>query len=572
VTKLRYDFPLLHPKKGAFMAADRMGLMGLMQRTPLLVSSMLEYAARFHSDTEIVTRTIEGPIHRYGYGDAHRRSRQLANALVRLGVGAGDRVATAAWNTHRHLELYYAISGMGAVCHTLNPRLFPEQLTYIIQHAEDQVVCVDLTFVPLFEQLAATLPTVRHWVVMTDREHMPETSLPNALCYEDLVEAESDAFDWPTFDEHTASSLCYTSGTTGNPKGVLYSHRSTVLHALGSCLVDTLGLSCQDSVLPVVPMFHANAWGLPYSCPLTGAKLVFPGAGLDGASVFQMLEEEEVTLTAGVPTVWLMLLQTMKERGRAPKALKDVVIGGAAAPRSMIEAFQNDFGVRVIHAWGMTETSPLGTVGTFKRKDLDRSPQEKLALQLKQGRAIYGVDLRIADSSGGDSGKEQPRDGEAFGEIQVRGPWVVEEYFKGEGGAILNDDGWFSTGDVGTLDADGYMQITDRSKDVIKSGGEWISSIELENEAVSHPQVAEAAVIGIPHPKWTERPLLIIVPEDPKNPPTKEDLLAHLQGRVAKWWLPDDIAFVEELPHTATGKISKKTLRESFEGFRLPTG
>jgi fatty-acyl-CoA synthase len=548
---------------------QREDLMGLMQRTPLLVSSLLGYAARFHSDTEIVTRTVEGPIHRYGYGDCERRSRQLARALGRLGVERGDRVATAAWNGHRHLELYFAISGMGAVCHTLNPRLFPEQLAYIVQHAEDRVVCVDLTFVPLFEKLAPHLGVVEHWVILTDREHMPETSLPGALCYEELVTAEGDDFDWPTFDEDTASSLCYTSGTTGNPKGVLYSHRSTVLHALGSCLVDTLGLSCQDSVLPVVPMFHANAWGLPYSCPLTGAKLVFPGAGLDGPSVYQLLEEEAVTLTAGVPTVWLMLLQTMREMGRAPKALKHVVIGGAAAPRAMIEAFQNEFGVHVIHAWGMTETSPLGTVGTFKAKDLGRSPEEKLALQLKQGRAIYGVDLRIADTTGSGPAKEQPRDGEAFGEIQVRGPWVVGEYFKGEGGRVVDEDGWFSTGDVGTLDPDGYMQITDRSKDVIKSGGEWISSIELENEAVSHPQVAEAAVIGVPHPKWTERPLLIIVPADPANPPSEAALLEHLQSRVAKWWLPDAITFVEELPHTATGKISKKTLRERFEGFDL---
>jgi fatty-acyl-CoA synthase len=538
---------------------------GLMMDTQLSIPSLLEYAARYHGETEIVSRTVEGPIHRYTYVDALARARRLANVLRGLGVGDGDRVATLAWNGYRHFELYYAVSGMGAVCHTLNPRLFQDQLTYIVNHAEDALVFVDLTFVPVLEAVRRELPGVRGYVVMTDAEHMPDTSLANAHCYETLMDEAGDDYDWPELDENTAASLCYTSGTTGHPKGTLYSHRSTVLHSWGSCMTDTLGLSSRSTVLPIVPMFHANAWGLPYSVPMAGAKMVFPGARLDGASVWELLDSERVDFTAGVPTVWLMLLDYLRDSGQRIDGVDTVVIGGSAAPRSMIEAFQNDYGTRVLHAWGMTETSPLGTVGTLKKKHDGLPEEERLALQLKQGRGIYGVDLRIV----GDDAAELPRDGKAFGELQVRGPWVASAYFKHEGGDIL-DDGWFATGDVATLDGDGFMQITDRSKDVIKSGGEWISSIDLENEVMSHPGVAEAAVIGLPHPKWDERPLAVVVPAAGAEL-TRDDVLAHLASRVAKWWLPDDVVFVDELPHTATGKISKLTLRERFRDHVLPT-
>ncbi|MEM1205644.1 MAG: 3-(methylthio)propionyl-CoA ligase [Acidobacteriota bacterium] len=539
---------------------------GLMMDTPLLISDLLSYASIYHADTEIVTRTVEGPIHRYDYRGAHHRARQLAAALERLGVRGGDRVATVAWNTHRHLELYFAISGMGAVCHTLNPRLFPEQLIYIVNHAEDAYVFVDLTFVPLLEAVADQLPTVRGYVIMTDRDHMPDTSLPNPLCYEELLEAEDGQYAWPTFDENTASSLCYTSGTTGNPKGVLYSHRSTVLHSYAACMVDTLAISAADSFLPVVPMFHANAWGIPYAAPLCGCKLVMPGARLDGEGVWELLDSENVTQTAGVPTVWLMLLDHMRRTGTTLRTVRKVIIGGAAAPRSMIEEFQSKHDAHVLHAWGMTETSPLGSVGSFKAKHHDLPEDERVNLQLKQGRGVAGVAMRIVD----DEGKELPRDGKAFGELQVKGPWVVQEYYRSGEASILDGEGWFSTGDVSTLDPDGYMQITDRSKDVIKSGGEWISSIDLENEVVAHPKVAEAAVIGVPHPKWTERPLLLAVAAEGTEP-TRDEILEFLEPRVAKWWLPDDVLFVDELPHTATGKISKLQLRERYGDHRLPT-
>ncbi|MEM6793445.1 MAG: 3-(methylthio)propionyl-CoA ligase [Acidobacteriota bacterium] len=540
---------------------------GLMMDAPLLISDLIRYASTYHADTEIVTRTVEGPIHRYGWADAHERSRRLAKALRRLGIEGGDRVATVAWNTHRHLEIYYAVSGLGAVCHTLNPRLFAEQLIYIVNHAEDRVIFVDLTFVPLLEAVAEHLSGVEAFVIMTDREHMPQdTPLANALCYEDLLEAEDALLEWPRFDESTASSLCYTSGTTGNPKGVLYSHRSTVLHAWSACLVDTLGLSAQEIVLPVVPMFHVNGWGLPYAGALVGCSIVMPGARLDGAGVYEMLSEERVTMTAGVPTVWMMLLQHMEQNGLELPDLRSVVIGGSAAPRAMIEAFQDRHGARVLHAWGMTETSPLGTVGSFKAKHAQLDPEARLELQTKQGRGVFGVEMRLL----GEDGETLPRDGEAFGELQVKGPWVAKEYFRHEGDPILDDEGWFSTGDVATLDEDGYMQITDRSKDVIKSGGEWISSIDLECEAVAHPKVAEAAVIGVAHPKWDERPLLIVRPAAPEDPPSFEEMKDFLSSRVAKWWLPDALEVVEELPHTATGKISKLTLRGKFEGYRLP--
>ena len=538
---------------------------GLMMDTPLLISSLLEYAATYHADAEIVSRTVEGPIHRYTYADAHARSKQLANVLTRLGAGEGDRIGTLAWNGFRHFELYFATSGMGAVCHTINPRLFTDQMVYIVNHAEDALIFVDLTFVPLLEQVQDQIPGVKGFVVMTDAEHMPETSLRGVHCYEQLMARESADYDWPQLDENTASSLCYTSGTTGHPKGALYSHRSTVLHSYAACMIDTIGVSSRSVVLPIVPMFHANAWGLPYAAPLCGAKLVMPGALLDGQSVHQLIEAEQANLLAGVPTVWLMLLGYLEETGKTLDSVDEVVIGGAAAPRSMVEAFQQRHDATVIHAWGMTETSPIGTVGALKTKHDAWTEDQRVSQQLKQGRGIFGVDLRIVD----EQGVEQPRDGKAFGELQVKGPWVVNAYYRHDDD-ILDDDGWFATGDVATLDPDGYMQITDRSKDVVKSGGEWISSIDLENEVLSHPQVAEAAVIGIAHPKWDERPLLVVVPA-PGSPPSREDLLQHLDGRIAKWWMPDDVVFVDELPHTATGKISKMTLRERFKNYTLPT-
>ncbi len=538
----------------------------LMQDKPLLISSLIDFAAQYHSDAEIVSRTIEGPIHRYTYVEAQARSKQLANALQRLGVALGDRVATLAWNGYRHLEIYYGVSGMGAVLHTINPRLFPEQISYIANHAEDKYIFTDLTFVPLLEKVAPSLTTVKGYVIMTDEAHMPETSLPNALCYETLLAAESSDYDWPQFDEMTASSLCYTSGTTGNPKGVLYAHRSTVLHSFAVCMQDVLGLSSRDTVLPVVPMFHANAWGLAYAAPMCGAKLVMPGAAMDGESIYQLVDEEKVTMSAGVPTVWLMLLAYMQEHGKKLPYMDRTVIGGSAAPQSMIETFEQDYDVTVIHAWGMTEMSPLGTTGVMKAKFADDPFEEQLKYKVKQGRVVYGVELKIID----DDGNDLPHDGEAFGHLMVRGPWITNGYFKGEGGEVLDADGWFDTGDVATLDGEGYMQITDRSKDVIKSGGEWISSIDLENLAVGHPDVAEAAVIGIAHPKWDERPLLVIV-RNPDSDVTKEAILEFMEGKIAKWWMPDDVTFVDEIPHTATGKIQKITLREQFAGYKLPT-
>jgi fatty-acyl-CoA synthase len=538
---------------------------GLMQDQPLLISSLITYADHFHGATEMVSRTIEGPIHRYTLCDAHRRAKRLANALTRLGVKEGDRIGTLAWNGFRHFEIYFAVSGMGAVCHTINPRLFPEQIVYIINHAEDRYVFFDLTFAPLVAKLRTQCPNVKGWVAMTDRAHMPK-DLPDALCFEDLVAAESDDFTWPELDERAASSLCYTSGTTGNPKGVLYSHRSTVLHSYGAALPDAMALSAKDVVLPVVPMFHANAWGLPYACLLVGAKMVFPGAALDGKSLFELFEDEKVTFSAGVPTVWLGLLQFMAETNHRFTTMKRTVIGGSACPPAMIRAFETEHGVEVLHAWGMTEMSPLGVVSQLKSKHLGQDIEAQLAVKNKQGRPIFGVDLRIVDREG----KDLPWDGKAFGDLLVKGPWIAKGYFKGEGGDPLRK-GWFPTGDVCTIDADGYIQITDRSKDVIKSGGEWISSIDLENVAVAHPAVAEAAVIGVSHPKWDERPLLI-VQRKPGAQVTREELIAFYQDKVAKWWVPDDVVFVESLPHTATGKLLKTKLRDDFKSHRLPTG
>jgi acyl-CoA synthetase (AMP-forming)/AMP-acid ligase II len=544
-------------------------MQGLMMNMPLQISSLIRHAERWHGDTEIVSRLVEGGIHRYTYAQAHRRTRQLANALRSLGVRMHDRVGTLAWNGFRHFETYYAVAGMGAVSHTINPRLFPEQIVYIINHADDRYVFLDLTFVPLVEKIAEQCQKVKSWVILTDRAHMPQTKLSNVLCYEELLAAQPDDFRWPTFDEHTASSLCYTSGTTGNPKGVLYSHRSTLLHTYAACLPDALNLSAHDVVLPVVPMFHVNAWGLPYCCALTGAKLVFPGAGMDGASLCELFEKERVTVSAGVPTIWLGLLAHMKQNNLKFSTLKRTVIGGSACPPAMIRSFEEDFGVRVLHAWGMTEMSPLGTVNSFKGQQLGLPHEQKLAIQNKQGRNIFGVEMTIVD----DDGKELPHDGKAFGDLLVRGPWICSEYFKGEGGSPLrrdeHADEWFPTGDVATIDADGFMQITDRSKDVIKSGGEWISSIDLENTAMAHPAVAEAAVVGVRHPKWDERPLLLVV-RKPGDQLTREELLAFFDGRVAKWWIPDDVVFVDQLPHTATGKLLKTKLRDDYKDHKLP--
>jgi len=537
---------------------------GLMMDTPLLVSDLLRHAERHHGAGEIVSKTVEGgSLHRYTYREAHARARRLANALKKLGVANHDRVATLAWNGFRHFEIYYAVAGSGAVIHTINPRLFPDQIDYIGNHAEDKVVFFDVTFAPLVEKLAPQLKSVKHFVAMTDAAHRPKTEIRGLLCYEDLIAEASEKFDWPSFDERTAACLCYTSGTTGNPKGALYSHRSTILHAYAAALPDALNVSARDVILPVVPMFHVNAWGLPYSCALTGAKLVFPGQHLDGKSLHQLFEAEEVTMSAGVPTVWLGLLNYMKAQKLRFSTLKRVVIGGSACPPAMIRSFQEEFGVEVLHAWGMTEMSPLGTVATFKRKHMKEGTEERYAVQNKQGRTIYGVDLRVV----GEDGTELPWDGAAIGDLHVRGPWVIKGYFKGEGGNPLKD-GWFPTGDVVNIDPEGYIQITDRSKDVIKSGGEWISSIELENIAIAHPAIAEAAVIGVKHPKWDERPIVVAV-KKPGQEVSKEELIKFYEGKVARWWTPEDVVFVAELPHTATGKLSKLTLRQQFKDYRF---
>ena len=539
---------------------------GLMQQQPLLVSSLLVHAERHHGNQEIVTRLVEGGIARSTYRELAARARRLANALKRLQVGDSERVATLGWNTCRHLEAYYAVPGAGQVLHTLNPRLHPSQLAYIVGHAEDRVLLFDLTFLPLVEAVAAHLTSVKHFVLMTDRAHMPAASkIAGLLCYEDLVEAEADDFVWPVLDENHASAMCYTSGTTGNPKGVLFSHRSTVLHAYAGALPDGLNCSARDAILPVVPMFHVNAWGLPFIACLVGAKLVLPGPALDGASLFELFETEKVTVSAGVPTVWQGLLAHVEANGLRFSSMTRTIIGGSACPPSMIRAFERDYGVHVLHAWGMTETSPLGTVCTLRNKHLAWSDDERLALQNKQGRALFGVDMKIV----GIDGEELPWDGQTSGELLVRGPWVTSGYFKAEGGARLID-GWFPTGDVATIDADGYMQITDRAKDVIKSGGEWIGSIDIENIALAHPSVAMAACIAVRHPKWDERPLLVVV-KKPNKELTRDEMLAFFDGRIAKWWTPDDVVFVDAIPLGATGKMQKMKLREEFKDYKLPT-
>jgi fatty-acyl-CoA synthase len=490
----------------------------------------------------------------------------MAQMLGKLGVGLGDRAATVAWNGYRHMELYYAVSGSGAVLHTVNPRLHPDQMAYIIRHAENKVLFFDLTFLPLAEIVAARCDSIRHFVLMSDRAHMPaQTSIANLLCYEDLVEEADDSYTWPQFDENSACALCYTSGTTGNPKGALYSHRSTVLHAYASAMPNALNISAMDTVLPVVPMFHVNAWGLPYSVLLSGAKLVYPGAALDGKSLYELFEDEGVTFSAGVPTVWLGLINYVIEHGLKFSTFRRTVIGGSACSPAMMDTLIDRFGVEVVHAWGMTEMSPLGTTASLLAKHRDVPDEARRAVLRKQGHAIYGVDMKIVD----DAGTELPWDGETSGHLLVKGPWIIKEYFKGEGGDVLQD-GWFPTGDVATIDADGYMQITDRSKDVIKSGGEWIGSIDLENIAMSHPAVAQAACIGVAHPKWDERPLLVVV-RRPGSELTRAQLLDYFNGKVARFWMPDDVVFVDALPMGATGKIQKNKLREEFREHRLPT-
>jgi len=530
-----------------------------MQDAAPLISSLIEYAALNHPDTEIVSRTVEGELHRYHYRDACRRAKRLANALKHLKIQRGDRVATVAWNGYRHYELYFAVSGMGAIVHTINPRLFPDQITWIANHAKDRVLFFDLTFAPLVEKLAPLMPSIEIYVAMCDRAHMPVLKIPNLLCYEDMLDAEADDFVWPAFPDTTPSALCYTSGTTGDPKGVLYTHRSTIYHCMAAATRDALNINSNSCVLPVVPMFHVNAWGVPYIATATGAKLVFPGAALDGASVYDLTEREKVTLSLGVPTIWLGLLNHVETQGLRFSTLQETVVGGAACPPVIIEKFKKQYGVEVVHAWGMTETSPIGTICRLKAKHASLSEDAQFAIRVKQGRAIFGVEMKIVDGHG----KSLPRDGSAFGDLMVRGPWVIERYFGEEKSALV--DGWFHTGDVATIDADGYMQITDRSKDVIKSGGEWISSIEIENIAMSHPAVAEAAAIGIAHPKWDERPLLLVILKQ-NAVLDKAQMLAHYEGKIAKWMLPDDVVFVTELPHTATGKLLKRALRDQYAG------
>lgn len=541
-------------------------LMGRMMSQPLLISSLIKHADRYYGDTEVVSRRVEGDIHRYTYRDCHKRSKQLANALTTLGVKMGDRVATLAWNGYRHLEAYYAVSGSGAVLHIINPRLHPEQVAYIANHAEDLYLFFDLNFLPIVESVAALCKTVKGFVMMCDRDRMPaETNIANLLCYEDLIANQSDEYYWPLFDENSASSLCYTSGTTGNPKGALYSHRSTMLHSYASALPDALNVSARDVVLPVVPMFHVNAWGLPYSVMLTGAKLVFPGPALDGKSIYELFEQEGVTFSAGVPTVWLSLLAHVSQNNLKFSTFKRTVIGGSACPPAMMKTFRHDYDVDVVHAWGMTEMSPLGTSCTLAGKHMQLPEEAKQAILEKQGRVIFGVDMKIVD----DDGHELPWDGKTYGNLLVKGPWVIEGYFKNEGGDVL-EDGWFPTGDVAVIDHEGYMQITDRSKDVIKSGGEWIGSIDLENIAVAHPSVLQAACIGVFHPKWDERPLLVVV-KKPGMDVTKEDILKFYDGKIAKWWTPDDVVFADSLPLGATGKILKNKIRETYRDYKLPT-
>ena len=539
-------------------------MLGTMQPWPLNVWRLIDHAAVNHGRREIVSLTADNEEVRTTWGEVHGRARQVAAALRRLGIGIGDRVATLAWNTHRHVEAWYGISGMGGVAHTINPRLFEDQIVYIANHAEDRVLLLDTSFVPLIEKLAPRFTTIEHFVLLTDRRHMPAASPVPFICYEEWIAAQSAGEPWTTLPEDAPCGLCYTSGTTGNPKGVQYSHRSNLLHSYGGGGADALGLQSQSVVLPVVPMYHANAWGIPYTAAAVGAKLVLTGPRFDPSTIADYIRREKVTLTLAVPTVWLGMLQHLEASGQDLKPLARVVIGGAAAPRAMIEAFEMRHGVEVCHAWGMTEMSPLGTLGTLSADALELPRGAQIDLKCKQGRAIFGVEMRLVD----DEGQPLPHDGKAFGRLMVRGPWIVQSYFKGDGGEILDAEGWFDTGDVATIDPMGYMQITDRSKDVIKSGGEWISSIEIENLAVGCEGVAEAAVIAVAHPKWNERPLLIVV-RKPGATIGADEVKAYLNGRIASWWMPDAVEFVDEIPHTATGKILKTALRERFAGYRL---
>ena len=541
-------------------------MLGNMQDGQLLISGLIEHAEIYHTDTEIVSRTVEGPIHRYTLKDAANRSRKLANALGKLGLQQGDVVGTLAWNTFRHFELYFGVSGIGCVVNTVNPRLFPEQLTYIINHAANKYLFVDLTFVPLVESISDSLEGIKGIIVLTDKENMPETELKNVICYEELIADEPTEYDWPVFDENTASSLCYTSGTTGNPKGVLYSHRSTLLHTWIVSSGNVGKVSSSSVILPVVPMFHVNAWGIPYASAMFGAKLVLPGPMMDGASIFELIDQEKPDLLMGVPTVWLGLLQYLKETNQTLDSVTTALVGGSAAPRAMIQEFEEKHNVFLMHGWGMTEMSPLGTA-TSRTAEMDNMDIEsRYDLQEKQGKAFFGVEMTIAD----DEGNELPKDGVAFGRLLVKGPTIVERYYK-TNESSLDENGWFDTGDVAKIHPEGSMEIVDRSKDVIKSGGEWISSIDLENAAVGHPEVAEACVIGVLHKKWDERPLLLIVKVDGKDP-SKEEILAFLEDKVAKWWMPDDVIFVSELPHTATGKLLKTDLRDEYKEHLLKSG
>jgi 3-(methylthio)propionyl---CoA ligase len=541
-------------------------MLGLMQSQPLLISSLIEFADRHHGEGEIVSRRVEGDIHRSNWSQIAKRSRQVANALDGMNLAFSDRVATLAWNGYRHLELYFGVSGTGRVLHTINPRLHPDQVVWIANHAEDQVLCFDMTFLPIVKAAHSRCTTIKTYVAMCDADKLPaDSGIPNLISYEAWIAGQSTSYNWPEFDENSASSMCYTSGTTGNPKAALYSHRSTTLHAYAAALPDVMSISARDSVLPVVPMFHVNAWGIPYSAALTGCKLVFPGAAMDGKSIYELIEGEKVTYAAGVPTVWQMMLGHMGASGLKFSSLKRTVIGGSACPPAMIEAFQNTYGVEVLHAWGMTEMSPLGTLNTLKNKHLDLPAEEKMKIRLKQGRAICGVDMKIVGEDGG----ELPWDGKTYGDLLVKGPWIVKEYFKGEGGDPLKD-GWFPTGDVATIDAEGFMQITDRSKDVIKSGGEWISSIDIENIAMAHPAVAMAACVGMPHPKWDERPIIAVV-KKPGAEVSVAALLKFYEGKTAKWQIPDDVVFVDAIPLGATGKMQKMKLREQLKDYKLPS-
>lgn len=541
-------------------------MLGLMQDWPLLIHKVIDHAGLYHGGRKVVSRSIEGPIVETNYAAIRENALRVAKRLTKDGVKPGDRIGTLAWNTWRHLEAWYGITGIGAVYHTLNPRLFPEQIAWIANHAGDRMMMTDLTFVPLLEKLQEHLPLVEKYIVLTDADHMPQTTLKNAVPYESWI-AEVDAdFAWPSFDENTAAGMCYTSGTTGNPKGVVYSHRSNVLHSLVVNNADMFGLASRDVILPVVPMFHANGWSLAFTAPMSGTSMIMPGAKMDGASIYELLNTYKVSHSAAVPTVWLLLLQHLEANNLKLPHLKKVVIGGSACPRAVTEKFRDVYDVEVLHAWGMTELSPLGTVCSLKPEYEGLTGDAWLDIKETTGHPPFGVEMKIVD----DSGKELARDGHVFGRLVVRGPAIAGAYFRGDGGQILDENGFFDTGDVSSIDPHGYMRIVDRSKDVIKSGGEWISSIDVENLAVGHPDVAEAAVIGVAHPKWDERPLLVIVPKTGRAP-SRDDLMAFMQDKIAKWWLPDDIVLVDEIPHTATGKILKTALREQFKNYKLPT-